>query len=88
MVAPMPKASISTAVAVNPGDLRSCRIANLRSNKNFSIRLLTDTVVRLRGILRANAALTMYIEFITLPQSGLSASNNVLYHEERLVCPK
>src|SRR3984885_1387679 len=49
VVATMPKASISTAVAVNPGDLRSCRTANSRSNKNFCIRLLTDTVIRLCG---------------------------------------
>jgi hypothetical protein len=34
VLAPIPSASVSTAVSVNPGDFRSCRQPNLRS---FSI---------------------------------------------------
>ena len=33
VVAPMPKASISTAVAVNPLDLRNCRKTSFRSER-------------------------------------------------------
>src|SRR3984885_4263533 len=35
VVAPIPNASMSTAVAVKPGDLPSCRNANLRSGRRF-----------------------------------------------------
>ena len=47
VVAPMPNASISTAVTVNPGDLRSWRNANLRSGNNERLhKASSDTVVR------------------------------------------
>src|ERR1700761_9750678 len=38
VVAPMPKASMSTAVMANPGDLRSWRRTKRRSKRIFSIR--------------------------------------------------
>ena len=37
MVAPTPRASIRTAVAVKPGDLRSCRKTNFKSSKSERI---------------------------------------------------
>src|SRR5580698_4151092 len=37
VVAPIPKASMSTAVAVKPGDVLSCRNANLRSERSLCI---------------------------------------------------
>src|ERR1700722_482706 len=40
VVAPMPKASMSTAVAVKPGDLLSWRNANLRSKRSLCIATL------------------------------------------------
>src|ERR1700722_1931227 len=40
VVAPMPKASMSTAVAVKPGDLLSWRNTNLRSERSLCIATL------------------------------------------------
>jgi hypothetical protein len=42
VVAPMPNASISTAVAANPGEWLSCRNTNLRSKKTFCIFVLEE----------------------------------------------
>src|SRR5262249_47278856 len=36
VLSPMPRASVRTATAVNPGDFRSCRRANFRSVMSFS----------------------------------------------------